>query len=447
MTTQTPNTQTITTKIRNRIRSIPSNTVFFGTITVTVGIFTGSIFNYLLQFALARFLSVSDYGTFNAFLALINILSAPAAVLTTSLIKVTAELKAQERFDRLTQLFWRMVGVSLLLGFTISLVFIIGQGYFSASLNVADTRLFITYAFWVSTVFLLLTPLSYLQGLTRFKAFAFVSAFHGFLRFLIPVVLVALGYGLFGVFTGIAFSSILLFVTAYLLLKKNFRIYQKESLGPFYKRMLAFSVPVLLTNLGMMLLNNLDIILVKSYFSQEMAGYYAGVVTIGKVLLFGAGTVVVIMFPQISEAFAKGTSYWPKFKSFLQLQVLILAAGLLVFTLIPGLITRVMFGEKFLPAVPYVPLFSVFMGLYVLINFFVMFNLAIGRTKVFMLQVPTIIAQYLLIVLFHQNFYQVIWVNIFVSFALLVFLVIDLLVSRSHEPSKHVSLSTNPQSI
>jgi O-antigen/teichoic acid export membrane protein len=145
-----------------------------------------------------------------------------------------------------------------------------------------------------------------------------------------------------------------------------------------------------------------------------------GTVTVSKVLLFGAGTVAIVMFPQISELYAKGENYVKRLKIFFTLQLVLVTGGILFFTLFAELITRIMFGEKFMPSVEYIPLFTVFIGLYVLINFMILFFLAIGKTKVFLLQIPAVILQFILITLFHNNLYEVIKINIFVALLLLV---------------------------
>jgi len=49
-----------------KVRPILKDVVFLGTLIVTIGSFAGAFFSYLLQFILARYLSVQDYGTFNA---------------------------------------------------------------------------------------------------------------------------------------------------------------------------------------------------------------------------------------------------------------------------------------------------------------------------------------------------------------------------------------------
>jgi len=403
-----------------RIKTITKDQVLIGTFIVTVGIFTASVFSYLLQFILGRLLTVADYGTFNALLAFASIAGVPAMVVSTSLIKLASELKAKNRFDQLTQLYWKLSFFALVFAVLISAFFASFHQPIADFFNIQNADLFYYFGPFLGLTYLLIVPAAYLQGLLRFKAYALYNVLGGLFRFVFPVILVIVGLGLPGVFMGIAMSVVLMYALSTLLTSRNFIDYNKESLQVFYKKIVMFGLPVLLVNLGMILMNNMDIILVKKYFDELSAGYYAGTVTVSKVLLFGAGTVVVVMFPQISEAYSKGEDYTGKLKKFLALQLLLVVGGVVVFTLLPGLIAGVMFGEKFLPSVPYIPLFSLFVGVYVLINFMVMFLLAINKTKVALLQIPAVIAQYILIYYFHDSLTDVIKINLFVAVFLLV---------------------------
>ncbi len=409
-------------KIAQKIKSFVADEVLFGTAIVTIGVFISSIFSYLLQFALGHLLSVSDYGTFNALVALANIIGVPAAVLSTSITKISSELKAGDRYDKLTQLFWKLSLMTLLLGLVVSFITFVAKMYLADLLNISNANIISYFSLYLGAVFFSVVPLAYLQGLLRFKAFAFANVLGGGLRFGLPVLFVYLGWRVNGVMLGLFLGMVSAYTANVLLLKKNFRPYDSESVSPLLKKVLLFSLPVLFVNLGLMLLNNLDLILVKRFFSEELSGYYAGAVTVSKVLLFGAGTVSVVMFPQISEAYARNEDYIGKFTKFFMLQTFITVVGVLVFSLFPGLITKVMFGQKFIPSAQYIPLFSIFVGLYVLINFLIMFLLAVGKTGVYKIQIPLIVGQFVLINLYHTSLFDVIWVNIGISLVVLLIL-------------------------
>jgi len=355
--------------------------ILSGTAIVTLGVLISSVFSYLLQFALARLLTVSDYGTFNTLLSYYSIFTIPVTVVSLSLVKVSSELKVEERFDKLTQLFWSLVFISLAIGSIIS---------------------------------------SYLQGLLRFKGFAFFAILGSFLRLMIPVIFVYFGLKVLGVYLGMAIAVIITFIFSILILKKNFKPYRALNVNPEFKRLLKLSGSVFFINLGLLTLNNVDIILVKKYFEGDIAGYYSSMVTVGKVLLFGASAVTIVMFPQITQLYNSGKHVLATFRKFFLIQLLVVFVGVIVFSVGSGFIVNLLFGPSFLPAVVYLPKYSLFVGLYVLINFMVLFLLSVNRSKIFILQIPISVIQFVLLVVFHESISTVIDINIVVSVLLLL---------------------------
>ncbi|OGC38931.1 hypothetical protein A3K42_01305 [candidate division WWE3 bacterium RBG_13_37_7] len=69
------------------------------------------------------------------------------------------------------------------------------------------------------------------------------------------------------------------------------------------------------------------------------------------------------------------------------------------------------------------PGFSIFIGIYVIINFLVMYCLAIEKIRVFLFFIPAVIAQYFLICRFHETLEDIVNINIAIS-AVLLFLIL-----------------------
>ena len=408
-----------------KVKAILNDQSVSGTIVVTTGLFVSSIFCYFLQFALGRFLSVQEYGDFNALLSLFYIVGVPSTVLGISIIKVVSELKAEKEYEKVSGLFWHLSLFSLIFGAILAFVFVVLQKQIGSYLKIVDGGVLTVYAAVILLSFLSLVPQSFLQGLLKFNSYAFYVVIFGLLRLVIPVLFVLVGYGVAGAYGGISIVVILTYFISLLLLKSDLvNKIHKISFKKYYKRILTFSASVLLVNLGLMMLNNIDVLLVKRFFHPEVAGYYAGVVTVGKILFFGAGTVSVVMFPQISEAHVKKQEVYEKLKKFLSIQFIIVVLGLLVFSIFPSLIVRIMFGEPFLPTVPFIPSFAIFIGLYVLITFMVNFFLAINQTKIFLLLLPAVAVQFLALNIFNDSLFTVIRVNILIAATLLILLFI-----------------------
>ncbi|MBI2414972.1 oligosaccharide flippase family protein [candidate division WWE3 bacterium] len=408
----------------NKIQLLFKNYELQRTVIVTVGMFIGSVFAYLLQILLGRLLSVSDYGIFNSLLSVFSIISVISSAFITSLIKVVSELKVNNKFDLLTALFVKVTIAVVVIGFFVFLPITVFRESIATFLNISNLYLVSVFGLFVGITFLGIVPASYLQGLLRLKAFSFWTVLSNFLRFAVPTAFVYIGFSVTGVFTGLIIAAILSFLIGLLLLMKNFSSYENPDLKNQYSKLFTFVWLALFINIGMSIFNNVDVVLVKHYFDAHLAGIYSGVVTIGKVFLFGASTVGVVMYPQIASAFARKEDFVAKFRTYFLIQLSVVLVGLTVFVIFPDFITRVMFGQDFLPSAAYLVKYSVFVAAYVMLNFMTMFFLAIEQKKILFFQIPAVLLQLVLLTVFHTSLDQVINVNIGVSLLLLIFIML-----------------------
>ena len=407
------------------ITKLKQNTDLHNTVVVGTGSLVASIFSYFLQLYLGRNLTVSDFGSFSALLSLSYLLGVPATVFSVSLIKTVSEIDSEKHREKITHFFVTLVKFCILVGFVIFLGVFSAKLFISSQLQISDVTVISIYSTLIGLGFVGLLPQSYLQGLQRFTSFAFYLVIVSVTRFLIPAVLVFLGLGLRGVFGGMFLSAVISFLVGALFLKSSFcSVEEKISLSKEFKKLMSLSLPILLINFCMMAMNNIDVILIKKYFDEITAGYYAGTVTLGKIIFFGAGAVTTVMYPKISGMHAKGQDYKKTFKNLFSLQILIVTVAVTVFSVLPGFITNLFFGERFINSVAFLPSFSLFIGLYVFVYFLTMFSLAIDKRKVFIILAPLVLVQYLLITFFHSDILQVIRINIFICILTLVALVI-----------------------
>ena len=405
-----------------KIKGMRSNKDVLDTVLVGGATLFGSVFSYLLQFVLGRKLSVSDYGTFNTLLSLSSIVGVFGAVFGTALIKVNAEIFAKKDNNKLKSLFIDSVRFSLIVGLVSFLIIFSLREFISNYLNIDDSFLITLFGVSIGLGFLAVVPNSYLQGTQEFKKYSFFHIFSLFLRFLIPTIFVFMGFGLRGVYSASPLSSITSFIFGLFILGLNLKNLKKVDANDSLKKVFSLASSVVLVNFSMTALNNIDLIMVKRFFSAADAGYYAGTMTLGKILLFGAGAVSVVMFPKITALYAGGKSFMKSLKRFLILLISVLVIGVICYQIFPEIITKLFFGRAFEDSVKYLPLFSVFVALYVLINFLVMFFLAIDKRKVGLLLLPGIVIQYVALNFFHGSLWEVINVNIAISVMILVIL-------------------------
>lgn len=393
---------------------------FISTVLVTIGLLANSFFSYLLQLFLARHFSIEDFGTYNALLSMFAILSVPITVFSVSLVKTVSELYSKQKFGKLGKLFWAVCVFLALAGAVIVSGLFLLRHPLANYMNIDQPLLYFYLGLYIAASLLSAGPQAFLQGFMMFKAFSFYTTSMGLIRLIVPAGIVYLGYKIGGVYVGLSLGMFFSFVLGALLLKDRLSDWEEVDLSPEYKKILTFTLPILLLNLCMIMLNNVDIILVKKYLDAVTAGYYAGVAILGKIILFGAGSITIVMFPQIAALVASGKRYMERFYFFLRILMIILVTAIISFSLLPDMVAKVFFGEQLLASAQYLPLYAVFISTYVLVNFIMMFLMAINRTKASLMLIPAVAAQFIAINLYHESVLSVIRINIFITLLILV---------------------------
>ncbi len=138
----------------------------------------------------------------------------------------------------------------------------------------------------------------YLNGLKRFKGEAVLAMATRILRLALPVLLVALGYSLFGAFLGIAIAMILSFSIGLAMTglpTRNNNSFSSNTL-------ILFALPVIAFSLIQSLLTQLDMFFVKAMLTAgENAGYYVAATTLAKLPYEAITTIALVLLPLVSE--------------------------------------------------------------------------------------------------------------------------------------------------
>ena len=395
-----------------------------GSFVVLVGSLGGAFLNYLFHLVMGRVLAPSEYGVLVSLFSLLYLFGVPGGVLGTTATKFASKYKAQGDFKAVTAALVWTSKVITVLGFVLFGLAFVFRNQLAGFLKITDPLLPVLF-FGFITLSLLTSPLlGFLQGLLRFKAFSFMSFLGALLKFLLGVGLAALGFGIWGVTWGLIISSGLVIVISLLLLKKNLRFPFTGS--SFIKSdLLKYALPTTATLLALTSFYNVDVILVKHFFSPEEAGIYSSVVTIGRIIFFGLSSVVLVAFPMAAEKRERGENPFVVLHKSLLLVIPGAAVGVLAYFLLPRLLVALLFGSQYLAAVPYLGIFAVFMGLYTVVDLVSRFFLSIGEFRPAIFLMLFSVLQIILLWIFHDTLTQVICVNIAVTVGLLVALGVD----------------------
>lgn len=179
-----------------------------------------------------------------------------------------------------------------------------------------------------------------MQGTCLFLRLSLNLAAEAFVKLIAAVVLVLGGTGILG-----AVGAISLSVFAAFLLPTGDRDLRQPS-AHYRPRSFLEGIQAIIFFIGQVIISNIDILMVKHYFSPSDAGIYAAVALVGRLLYFATWSVTSAMFPVSAGNPAEGES-----RRVLIVPLLFVAGLSTVFVVFlasfPGLVMRTLFGSGF----------------------------------------------------------------------------------------------------
>lgn len=386
-------------------------------------LFVGSIFvgaaNYLYQFLMARMLPVAAYGELQSLLALLSIITVFSSAISLVVTKYTAEFTTQNNFNKiysLLVLFSKKIFV--ITGFSY-LIFVLLSGHIANFLNLSAVIPVILLG--VSFVFGFSNSVTWgiLRGMQKFKEFSWLSLIHAILKIIFSFIFVKLGFEVNGAVGALVLSSVLGYFVCFYPIRFLFKQKMESIEG---KKIFQYSFPVFFTLLSSTLLWSIDIIMVKHFFSAQVAGEYAALAMIGRIIFFVTGPISSVMFPMAADAHAASQFPAKVLKKAIVLVSAIGGAIVLGYFLFPDFVIRILVGEKFLGIRPYLGWYALAMFLYSLVSLFSNYFLSIGEVKSAYIVVVAAIFQMFCLLFFHESMSQIIWVLSLVMLSTLLFL-------------------------
>lgn len=376
-----------------------------------------SFLNYMFHLIMGRMLGPANYGELASIISLVSLLGIIPTSVNLVVIKYISAAKDKRELAALVS--WLRKKILMVAGVASVIIFVTSP-LISSFLNI-DKTFFLTLvaiSFFFSMQALL--NRSILQGLLRFKEMVLTLLIEVGAKLLISVVLVYLGFQVFGALTGFTLSTVFGWYIASLLIPRS-----KGLLAPAnISKMLVFIIPVTIQGIATTSLISSDVILVKHFFISSDAGIYAALSTLGKIIFFGAGPISAVMFPLISQRAARGENYKKIFIFSLIATAALATVILLLYWLFPGFAVRLLFGPGYLEAANLLIWFGLFISFFTLSYLLVNYGLSLGKTSIVILPSLAAALQILIIWFFHQNLFTVVFISVVLSALLLLSLLI-----------------------
>ncbi|OGY11720.1 MAG: hypothetical protein A3H88_03550 [Candidatus Blackburnbacteria bacterium RIFCSPLOWO2_02_FULL_44_9] len=402
------------TLIQNYWHKLLTNPLLVGSVIMFVGANVHNAGQLLYHYLAINLLSRAHYGDLAAMIAIFSYLGIVQQSLGLSVVKFIASEKDEKESHGHSKaiFFW-----SIWVAGAMALIILTLAPLISKFLQIGQPGAVYLFAPVVFITFVTNTGRSLLQGVVRFFQLATSMIVEVLVKIISTIVLVKLGYELFGAVIGLLIGAAVGLGVVWLSLKDNLKGARKTMLS--IVPLLKYSLPVMVQSIAMTAMYSTDIILVKHFFQPDIAGSYAALSKFGTIALFVSSPIATVMFPLVAKKHSHGEPYHKVFYLSLASITIISSVVVIIYKLFGSLIADTLTKGKYVEESYLLWWFGLYMLLLGVAVLFTQFYLSIGQTKTVWLFAIAAILQVVLIWFFHSELVSIIQSSV-VSAALLV---------------------------
>lgn len=272
--------------------------------------------------------------------------------------------------------------VAMMAGYSLLIIALLSVNQLRVFLNFTENWPFVALIVALAISIPLSFRMAYLRGKTQFMRASLTDGIGSAVKLILAPLLVLLGFRSLGAIGALAISQVLSLVAGLVWAHQaGFRGFalgtariRFDLLKPYVKHAAA----ILLGAGGITVIQTLDILSIKHYFSPTEAGLYAGITTIAGIIYFLMAPVTGVLVTLVSgnQTLRKNQS---RLKASLALMLLLGGGVLLAMGLFPGIFIKLLVGPKYLVDAQYLPRIGLAMLFLALANTFMMYHVALKR--------------------------------------------------------------------
>lgn len=382
-----------------------------------------NILNLIFWLYVVRKLSPVDYGTLNSLFSLWMIFGLPAGATYVVTTKFIAQFHSQNDYPKIRFFLYHLGRRIFMLGGILFFLFILFSSRIALFMNISSVSLVI--ASGILLFFSILTPIpaGILNGLQLFLAGAIIGIASGLIKLILCVGLVALNFGVMGVMVGLVLSTVMSLVLLILRVPKGLLVSHSipaEQKILKFESIYSYFIPVSIGIFCTMVLTNIDVILVKHYFSPLEAGYYSVAQMIGKIVLFLPAAITAVMFPKLTNSYSQNEDTINILKKSLLIVGILCSTAAIISIIFPYFILKVLTGKVILQCIPLARLFALAMTFFALAQILGTYHLSTHNFKFIYIMAFFTALQTVLIILFHRKLTDILYILLFISTLLFV---------------------------
>ncbi len=399
--------------------------VLSGSLIMLISMMLVNLFNFSYNIVMARLLGPAEFGHINAAVTILLL----ASCISLAFQLVCTKFVARNETDGgKAAVVHTLLSKAWIASLSLGAVLFLAQKPIAAYLNLPSPWMMGILAVGIAAYAPLGVKRGAMQGVCAFPRLGGNFVLEALIRFVVGAGLVVAGYGALGAVGAISAAVI----AAYFLprIPPQLRVKAAIAEPPSF----AEALQAIVFFVGQVIINNIDILLVKHFFPSDPAGVYAAIAQIGRLLYFASWFGVVnAMFPVTAAAKEEHR------KSHgiglpLALVLAISVAFVLIAAFFPHLIMGVIFGARFMETGWLLALYATATGLYSLSVVFIAYEMSRRIANTGWLQLMFSAALVLGIGLFHHSLHEVIMVRVVLMAALLALVAVLFVRKHTRQP-------------
>ncbi|MEL7003267.1 MAG: oligosaccharide flippase family protein, partial [Bacteroidota bacterium] len=357
--------------------------------------------NYLYNVMLGRTVSPEVFAETGLLVTLLLVLSFLGMTFQLVTAKYIVEVDEGDR----TALQHSLSAISIGFGVLISLFIYFQSDYIADFFQLKDSGSIQALSFGVACYFYLSVIRGMAQGNEQFIKLSISYQVEMLSRFALTFILIFL----LGMPASLSVAvSISISILAGVIPCGIFKIHLQRINPVVIKSILTFFLFTMGYELVQMLTNYFDLILVKHYFSEEMAGLYTALSLIGRMIYFITWMFVMILIPNVINRKKEGKPYQNLLNSYLMYITILVSLLILTSAIFPNLIVEMVFGEEYNYIAIYLWRYALATGLLAIGNILVYYYLSLSNYRPVIIMGVCALLQMIAITFFHSTFQQII---------------------------------------
>ncbi|MDP3881838.1 MAG: oligosaccharide flippase family protein [Nanoarchaeota archaeon] len=402
-----------------KLREIRKDELVNGSIILFIMIVLFNFLNYGFHISMAKLMGPANFGILAALMSIAYILNIPGEAIQTIVSRYTSRLNAKNEPGKIKDFFYKSMKKGLLFSL-IAFMLLIPISFFASKTLKIEVGLILLTSLLIVEIFLVPIGRGVLQGRKKFFSMGLSLVGEAFVKVLFAILFVYIGWGVYGAMGGVWAGGIIAFLFVILVLKDLIK--SPREIAKF-TNIYKTNVPVLIAITSIVLMYSLDILFARSFFAPEIAGKYAFVSMIGKVIIFVSFSIGKAMLPISSEDFDRGMETRKLFKKSLILVSGISGAILLMYALLPKtIIFLVSLGStQYLEGANLLFLLGLSYTLLAISNIIVLYQVSINKVSRSFYLLFFVVLQIVVWMMYHSTLLEFVYGFLFVNLIMFLY--------------------------